>query len=355
MIAIFVDRLITPSETLIVGAYFFKGPMRWLTPFFRYDAVHYFRIAHLGYRGEWGLYAFFPVYPLTLKAFSGLFTSWISAPPARYVAAGLVANLSFLLIGAEFLRRLYEKEFKRSNGLLVAMLLLASPYAFYYLALYTEALFLCLTVTAFYFARTKRWLVASLLAALASGTRLQGMFLFPAFVIEYLHQKEWRIRNLRADVLWLLLCPVGFVTYIYSIGGPKVYISHAGAWTQRVLNLNIFYPVYRFFTHSLETKKFDFSDTVAVFSIFAAVFFFCYGWKKLRPSYLIYAAFSLAVPLITTVVQAVGRYYGAIFPLYFAAGLFFEKRQWALILVVSLSGMLTGLLVTYFVNGWWVA
>jgi len=88
------------------------------------------------------------------------------------------------------------------------------PTAYFLHAGYTESLFLALTIASFYYAREDRWLLSGLFGMLASATRITGIFLVPALLIEYLSQKEFRIKNLKLNFLYLGLIPIGFIAYL---------------------------------------------------------------------------------------------------------------------------------------------
>ncbi len=64
---------------------------------------------------------------------------------------------------------------------------------------------------------------------------------------------------------------------------------------------------------------------------------------------------SMAVALITSVVQAAGRYYTVLFPLYFSAALLLEDRPAALMIVLYVCAAVSGILIACFTNGYWVA
>jgi len=91
-------------------------------------------------------------------------------------AALLISNLA--LIGAlAMLYRLGEALFDTSSARRVVAYWMLFPTAFFLMAVYTESLFLFLTLAAFDFARRSRWIIAALFGALAALTRLQGVLL----------------------------------------------------------------------------------------------------------------------------------------------------------------------------------
>ena len=87
---------------------------------------------------------------------------------------------------------------------------------------YTEALFIALIVSCFYYARKNRWLVSGILGMLASATRLSGILIIIALLLEYLHQKNWKIKEIKIDIFFICLVPLGLCSYLiinYAVFG----------------------------------------------------------------------------------------------------------------------------------------
>ncbi len=79
---------------------------------------------------------------------------------------------------------------------------------------YAEGPFMLLAVASFLLARRGQWAGAALLAGLASGVRITGVFLAVALAVEYLHQRGWQWRRIGPDATWLLLAPLGLLAYM---------------------------------------------------------------------------------------------------------------------------------------------
>ena len=187
-----------------------------VAPAARFDSVWYVSIADDGY-SEPGIRAFFPLYPLLMNV--------VSLVAGSYLVAGILVSLVAFGIALELLRRLTSLELDdRVAGQAVALMAFA-PLAVFYSAVYTEALFLALTIGAFYAARTGHWAWAGALGGLASATRSAGVLLLIPLVILYV----WGPRAdrpragsgrhpLRPDVLWLALVPAGLVAFAAYLG-----------------------------------------------------------------------------------------------------------------------------------------
>ncbi len=202
-------------------------------PVAHWDAAWYLVIAHYGYRPDLGVYtasraAFFPLYPLALRGVSTL-----GVPP---IAAGVLVSLLALALALYGIHRLTTLELGSALGgdrvaaaaRLAVMVTAFAPMAFFLSAVYSESLYLALSVGLFWSARHGRWALVGILGALASATRSTGLVLaLPALMI-YLYgprqdraadfvRAGWRrllpCFRVRGDVLWLGTIALGAVLY----------------------------------------------------------------------------------------------------------------------------------------------
>src|SRR5207249_1898103 len=138
----------------------------------RFDGLWFLRIATKGYVNGDGSAAFFPLYPLAIRAVSFL----IGGHP--FAASLIVSNLAFLaaLLVLYFLT---SSELSQSAARKAVMYISVFPTAFFFLAPYSESLFLLLSVSSFWAARRRKWPLAALLGALAAATRSLGILIAP--------------------------------------------------------------------------------------------------------------------------------------------------------------------------------
>jgi hypothetical protein len=210
-------------------------------PAARWDGVWYLVIAHYGYRPDLGTFtssrtAFFPLYPLGIKALS-----WLGAAP---ILAGVLVSLVALALALYGVHRLTALELGGGDAPRLAVLVLAfAPMAFYFSAVYSESLYLALSVGVFWCARQGRWAWAGTLGALAGATRSAGVVLLLPVLILYLYGPRedrlvdfpdapwWRPRyRVRRDAWWLALVPMGVVAYTAYLslsGGDALMPFHA--------------------------------------------------------------------------------------------------------------------------------
>jgi hypothetical protein len=174
--AVYVHAVGTMNETgaqlgIFVVPVPVDGPAAYVTgPWMRWDANYYYTIALHGYAHS-GWSAFLPLYPVFIRI-AVIFT--LGHP----VLAALLVSTAATFVAFVCLFQIIER---LSGSAAVARFALAAtcllPIAFFLMAPYTEALFLALSMAAIVAALDKRWGRATLLAALASLTRQQGVLL----------------------------------------------------------------------------------------------------------------------------------------------------------------------------------
>jgi hypothetical protein len=177
-------------------------------PLGRWDSVWYMAIASGGY-GDGAREAFFPLYPLLVKV--------AGAPLHSTLVGGALLSTALLGVALVLLHRLVALDYERAvarNAVLVTALF---PMSFFFSAVYSESLFLCVSIGAVYAARRERWAWAGALGALAATTRSAGVLLLVPLAMIYLWdagRPRLRARRpLRADALWLALVPLGLASY----------------------------------------------------------------------------------------------------------------------------------------------
>jgi hypothetical protein len=145
---------------------------------------------------------------------------------------GIVVSLVAFAVALYLLHRLVALECDRSVAGLAVLLVAFSPLALFFSAVYTEALFLALSVGAFYAARRGWWWVAGIAGGLAATTRLAGALVLVPLAILYLYgprgdrpapgpRGAGRLRPrfpLERSAAWLLLVPLGSLAFAAYLG-----------------------------------------------------------------------------------------------------------------------------------------
>ncbi len=209
-----------------------KGFLSWpelVQAWRRWDADYYLKIAASGYTGpgvDPRVVAFFPLYPALTKAV------WLLVGDP--VISGLLVSLASSLLAFRLLWALAEES--GYSGFGAALSLAAFPTAVFLAAPYPEALFLAGAAGAFLYARRGRWLAAGLLAAVATASKPQGLFLLPGLLVEYLLVSRPR-RLLSHHLLWIPLAslpPAAFSFYQKAVlGNPLAWLQAQQRWWWR--------------------------------------------------------------------------------------------------------------------------
>ena len=148
-------------------------------------------------------WAFFPLYPNIVGFVSDITT-------LGPVFTGILLNQLFIFITAVYFYRLLRLNFNDLNSRFGVVILVFSPFSVYFASLYTEALYIMLSVVGFYYLRTSRQLTASILGGLLAATRPVGiMFMVPVFINFIRHRKP-----LTKLILALALSSAGLVCYM---------------------------------------------------------------------------------------------------------------------------------------------
>jgi hypothetical protein len=179
-------------------------PDLWLS----WDAEHYVRIATYGYESEGEyktLIAFFPLFPLLIRAISELI-------PTPYSAV-IIANGCSLVGHAIFLRVLSEYTRDMRGIIACYALFLTTPIAPLFTTGYTESLYLLIFSLFLLFIQRRAYQGAVLMGFLASMTRVVGIItLAPYLCTVWREERSWA-RKLALSLFGGTIC-CGYGTYL---------------------------------------------------------------------------------------------------------------------------------------------
>lgn len=340
------------------------GPFNFsLSPYFfswaNFDGEHYLSIAILGYKSL--EQAFFPVFPLLISFFARPDPFNLLPSLVNSTLAGLfISNISFVL-ALIYLWELVKIDFSKKIAYLTIILLLSFPTSFYFGSLYNESLFLLLSVLSFYSARKGNFFLAGVFGAVSSATRVFGILLLPALIIEALLQKKSK-----AGMLWLLLIPVGLGAYMWylnsTIGDPLAFYHYQTlVGQQHQSGITLLPQVYFRYIKMLATTSVQnpiFQTLVLEFFVGLAFFFLpVYGYfKKIRLSYLVYASLSFLIPAAQGSFSSAPRYVLVLFPSFLAAALWtVGLPKLVRIVVLALASLGLFMEAALFLRGYWIA
>jgi Gpi18-like mannosyltransferase len=321
----------------------------------RFDGLWFLRIAAEGYRSADGSAAFFPLYPLVTRAVSFL----IGGHP--FAAALIVSNASFagalcmlyVLTASEISDRV-----ARTTVLFVSLF----PTSFFFVAPYSESLFLLLAVTAFWGARTRRWAIAGIAGALAALTRNVGIVLAPALLVEAVHQRLERRGSMLPGVAASAAVGLGTLSYLgywAARTGDWLAPIHEQADWERVATWPWMTLVkgteYAFRYVGNTNGGYWLIDWLVVVPMLVAS---AWALFRFRPSYCVYVWASLLVPLSYVFrdrpLMSMPRFVLPLFPAFWALA---EAADWGRIprtAVVAVGAASLGLLTLLFVNWYYI-
>ena len=150
-----------------------------VSPLARWDSVWYLTIAHSGYAHIRERMAFFPLYPALIHVLG-----WIVR--SRLLAGVLISLVAFA-IALYLLQQLVRLDFGEEVAPTTVLLIAFCPMAFFFSAVYTESLFLALSVGSIYAARRERWALCGVLGLLAALSRNGGIALILPTAVIYLY------------------------------------------------------------------------------------------------------------------------------------------------------------------------
>ncbi|HZL65408.1 MAG TPA: mannosyltransferase family protein, partial [Thermoleophilia bacterium] len=339
-----------------------------------WDGVWFVRIASRGYAHPDSA-VFFPLYPLLMHVLAPL-------TGGDYVIAGLVISLAAYGIAMVLLYKLTAKLFDPSVAVWTVVLISWFPTSTVFSAVYSESLFLMLTLAAFWFATRHSWALAGLAAFLAALTRNSGILLVVPLLLLYVREAGWSLRRVRLRwpqdlrLAWLLLAPAGLLTYaayLKVVLGNALAFSTSQANWHRYLN-DPFGTVYdggrkaiwgalRIVEGhaSVAAGHQGYAYVVYAIAPFLALVFVAalivLGWRRLPAAYTAWALIGLTLPLFYPTVMrplySFHRFALIIFPVFIVEALVTKDIRW--LRWTLLAGSAVGMLLFTFAFAWFAA
>jgi hypothetical protein len=305
----------------------------------QWDSYWYLDIAQRGYRYEGperiSNIAFFPLYPALIRAVSSL-----GVTPA---IAGWLISTAALLLALLQLQALIREHHPELDPQQAQIFLLLFPTAFYLNAVYTESLFLLLSLLCFRHMLTGHFVLAGAIGLAAACTRVTGLLLIVPLALEYCRQHGLRWRWPAAPAVLLpALGTAGFFTYHGMAFGDFT------AWLKVQDNFGRGFSLTNFQWHNpaaMTNQALDFLFLVFAVALVIGV------WRRFRASYALYMLATLAVALSSGTTMSLNRYLLVLFPIYLLAAALRNtelRRAWQFA-----STLLLALTTLLFVNGHW--
>lgn len=191
------------SRVLLMIFLLIKGDLSILE---LYDSEHYLTMAENGYITE-NLYAFFPLYPLLIRVIAVIL-------PSYKIVGMLVSNV------CAFLAILIVHELtKEKENFENVICLIFSPILAYMSMVYTESLFMLLTLLGYYLYKKGRYKLSGFVVGLAILTRNSGIILWGAIglemLIRYFIEKDQTIKFKDICLFGIIGLGIGMIYPLY--------------------------------------------------------------------------------------------------------------------------------------------
>ena len=360
-------------------------------PFARWDSVWYLTIARTGYDHQAARAAFFPLYPLMMRG--------LGYVTGSDLVAGVVISLLSFALALVILHRLVTLELDSELARLTVLLVAFSPMAYFFSAVYSESLFLALSLACIWQARNGRWAWAGLLGGLGAAERGTGITLAVPLVLLFLYGPRldrapihvrfgapwWRrlLPRYRPSpaLAWVLLIPAGLGVYVLGLalssghglapfGAEHAWFRHfagpfGGVWDGGVAAWDGLRqlvhgpppPVYFGQAGGNPLSVAGQNLMLFAFLVLGAVTL-AGTFRRLPAAYGAYCLASLALPLSYPVtpqpLSSLPRYEVVLFPLFMWSAWWLRRRQLALPALAA-SAVLLGLFTAEFATWRFVA
>ena len=339
----------------------------------RWDSVWFLRIAEHGYSSlEGTAAAFYPLYPASVGLLGRAFLG-------HYVLAGIAVSLAASLAAFVLLHDLAETKLGAEGARRTVLYLAIFPMTLFLQAVYSEAVFLLLTVAAFLLAERMRFGPAGVVAGLALLTRPVGFALLPALAII-----AWRSPNRRRALASLAIAPLLFCLYPLFLwidrGEPLAFAQAQDVWTRHISyagplggiwdGLRAGWAGVRQLVSGSHTTTYwpavDGTDPmrVAAVNLEALAFLVLFialtvvAWRRFGAPYGLFAALSLAIPLSVPSERwpllSLPRFGLVVFPFFLALAAL-GGRPRAHVAILSVSSIMLGVAIVQWSLWQWVA
>src|SRR6185436_19919208 len=339
----------------------------------RWDSVWFLRIAEHGYgSAEGAAAAFYPLYPAAVALLGRVLFG-------HYVLAGILVSLAASFASFLLLYRIAEERLGADGARRAVLYLAFFPFALFLQAVYSESLYLLLTLAAFMLAERRRFLAAGAMTGLALLTRPTGAALLPALALLAWHERD-RVRAVAS----LAVAPLLFAAYPLYLwqaeGDPWAFLHAQRIWSRHlspagplggiwdglragwagVEQLASGSHTHVYWTAVQDTDPIRAAtinpENLAFLVLFVALT--VVAWRRFGAPYGLFAAVSLAIPLSVPSERwpllSMPRFGIVLFPCFLAlATLGGRPRVHTAIIVVS--SIMLGVAVTQWALWQWVA
>ena len=329
----------------------------WVNRWASFDGVHYLSIIEQGYKKIGLIQAFFPIYPLLAK--------WLGLLINNNLLSLLIINNLATLLALYLIYVLNQQYFKRSQQFLPIILFLIFPSSFFLGAAYSEGLFLLWIFAAFYFFGQKKFWPTALFIALASATRIVGIILLPAMLIDLFYQNKKKIDYSASFILCVgALGLVSYMGYLWvNFNDPFYFLTvqsqfGAGRQSQLVIWPQVVWRYLKiiFTVRPIDWKYFAYVQEFCLSLIGLYYLIKAFLKKELPLAWILFALGAYFMPTLTGNFSSMPRYILVCWPIFFYLAKDFSRwKPQAKILYLTISLLLLIINSMLFIQGYWVA
>ncbi|WP_181256685.1 mannosyltransferase family protein [Merismopedia glauca] len=317
----------------------------WLAIWNLWDAPRYLNLAEFGYQssGENQVnIAFYPLYPLLIRCIETITNNYI-------VSAFLISALASIAT-AIFLQNLVAVDYSPKIARSSVLFLFIFPTSYFLHIGYTESLFLALSIGCLLAARTNNWRWVGFLGGLATMTRINGMILIPALIVEAIHQ--YRInKRFNRSWLWILAVPSGLIIYLLCNLWVNGNIFSFLEFQREFWHKSSAFPWQSIWAKIQQTPRYAAYEMQMVGVqelLFIAIGLAgtIWSWFKLRPVYSVWMTGNWWLFTSTSFILSVPRYTLVLFPLYIGFSFLYKERilynviiVWCVVFLLLFSGL----------------
>jgi hypothetical protein len=309
----------------------------------RWDSGWYLRIAEDGYSWPSSTPAFFPLYPLLMRALGTVLGG-------HDLLAGVIVSTAASAVAFVLLHRLARPGLGERGASLTVAYLAVFPTTLFLAAVYGESLFLALAVAVFVLTERGRAGWSAVVAGLALLTRAQGVALLPVVAIAgWRRGGPWEAaRAVAVSVAVFLAYPL---TLWLWIDRPLAFLDGQRVWDRHLSPLG---PLGGIVAAIGE------GDAVGLGFVAVTVPLAIVAWRRFGAAYGSYAVIAIALPMSFPSDRLGGlysfpRFALVAFPCLMALAWLTARRP----LAAGLYGLASAALLSYYVVRWslwhWVA
>jgi len=318
------------------------GPSWLFDVWARWDSDWYIQIAQHGYLWPSSRPAFFPLYPLLTGGLGHMLGG-------NTIIAGVLVSLAACAGAFVLLERLARLKLDAETARRAVLFLAVFPTTLFLGAVYSESLFLLLSLAAFLLAERGRFAAAGVVGGLAALTRPVGLALVPGLAV-----LAWKSPDRRRALAGVGIVPTLFALYPLTlwiwIGHPLAFLgAQTGIWRRHVS----WWGPLGGFVEGIEQRAVK--DLLVAAALVALSVL---AWRILGAAYGVYALASLALPLSwpsdTHALWSIARFGLVLFPIVLVLAALATTRARTVVLTLALTAFCVDSVVKWAL-WYWVA